>query len=167
MILFYHIIQVLALPQYTDLGKRSLLLERREGGWIRRVFVDGDHARNARHQGASEVLANDGVERMRHGENVLVKSTMDERLEPKRMPTRENPCPQVGILGLWLSGQHCSSTPVTRAPVSIGRPATSTLVSLFARLTRLRDEPTAERRRHERVYVSVSWRRDSRSTAFP
>jgi hypothetical protein len=43
-----------------------------------------------------------------------------------------------------------------RAPVSIVRPATSTSVSLFARLRRLRDEPTAERRRHERVHVSVS-----------
>ncbi len=123
--------------------------------------------RNARHQGASEMLANDGAERMRHGEHVLVKITMDERLEPKRMRTRENPCPQVGILGLWLSRKNFSITPVNRALVRSGRTATSTSVSLFARLTRLIDEPNAERRRRERVHVSVSWRRYSRSTAFP
>src|SRR6266540_2913592 len=100
--------------------------------------------RNAQHQGASRGACQHGVERMRHGEHVLVKITMDERLEPKCMRTRENPCPQAGILGLWLSRKNFNSIPVNIAPVRIALTSTSKSVSLFARLTRLRDEPNAE-----------------------
>jgi hypothetical protein len=45
MILFHHIVQVLALPERTGLRERPLLLQDFEGGRIRRVLVDGDHAR--------------------------------------------------------------------------------------------------------------------------
>jgi hypothetical protein len=40
----YDIIQILAWPKETGLGKQPFLLEGLESRWVRRVLVDGDHS---------------------------------------------------------------------------------------------------------------------------
>jgi hypothetical protein len=55
-------------------------------------------ARKARHQDASEALANDGVARTRLGYNVPVKIKMGELIELALMRTKEKLCPPAGIL---------------------------------------------------------------------
>jgi hypothetical protein len=48
MILFNHIIRVLALPQQTGLWEGAVALEGIEGRRIRRILVHGDHVRERR-----------------------------------------------------------------------------------------------------------------------
>jgi len=48
MILFDHIIQILALSEPTGLWEGAVLLEGVEGRWVRGVLVDGDHTGGAR-----------------------------------------------------------------------------------------------------------------------
>jgi hypothetical protein len=64
MILFHHIIQVLALSELTGLREQLLLLQALEGGWIGGVLVDGDHSRGER-MGGLEHLTEEALSRLR------------------------------------------------------------------------------------------------------
>jgi hypothetical protein len=64
VVLFYNVIQVLALSELTILRERLFLLKALEGGWIGGVLVDGDYSRDERMCGL-EHLTEEALSRLR------------------------------------------------------------------------------------------------------